>query len=102
MKPERKLTVLAADQVETEFGATQPGSCFVCVGVLFVVCVVRHSRALPQRLLSRRGDLPVAVDHLHHQPELQADDGDVHHHLGQDGRHAAGHWGDGEMTDEVR
>lgn len=55
-----------------------------------------HSLALAQRLLSSRRDLPVAVNHLHDQPELKADDGDVHHHLGQDGRHSSGDCGDTE------
>lgn len=59
-----------------------------------------YSRALPQRFLPRCSDLLVAVNHLHHQPELQPDDGDVHHHLGQDGRLAPGHWVD-EETEKV-
>lgn len=86
------------DQVEREVGGTRLDCCFVAFAVCsFCEC---HLRALPQCLFSRRSNLPVAVNHLHQQPELQADDGDVHHHLGQDGRHAAGHWGDGESRED--
>lgn len=82
-------------QLDGPAGSGQSGSCSCAVRV--------HSRALSQRFLPRCSDLPVAVNHLHHQPELQPDDGDVHHHLGQDGRLAPGHWvgrrdGEGETS----
>lgn len=44
-----------------------------------------YSRCFSQRFFSGRGDLPVAVDHLDEEPDLQADDGHVHHDLGHDG-----------------
>lgn len=58
--------------------------------LLLLVCFRRYSRALSQSFLSCSRDLPVAVNHLNQEPELQPDDGDVHHHLRQDGRHSPG------------
>jgi len=42
--------------------------------------VLRDSRCV-LRLLVRLGDLPVAVDHLHQQPEGQAHQQHIHHDL---------------------
>lgn len=64
------------------------------------VCVC-YSRALSQCFLPRCSDLPVTVYHLDHQPELQPDDGDIHHHLRQDGRQSPGHWRDGDRWGET-
>lgn len=99
--------MFCTDQVETdcggcwwELGTVGRAGGIWTLGVVLVRCTC-YSRALPQRFLPGCSDLPVAVNHLHHQPELQPDDGDVHHHLGQDGRLAPGHWVD-EETEKVR
>lgn len=59
------------------------------------VCPLCYSRALSQSFFSCCRDLPVAVNHLNHEPELQPDDGDIHHHLGQDGCHSPGDYREG-------
>lgn len=49
-------------------------------------------RALSYRFLSCCWNLPVTVNHLNHQPELQSDDGHIHHQLGQDGDQSPFPW----------
>lgn len=77
---------------------TGPGE-WLAVSVF--ACFECYSRALSQSFLSCRCNLPVAVNHLNHQPELQPDDGDVHHHLRQDGCQSPGDYRDRE-GDTVR
>lgn len=63
---------------------------------------VSDSRALSPSFPSHRRDLLVAVNHLDHQPHLQPDDGNVHHHLGQDGGQAPGDWRETETQSDAR
>lgn len=62
----------------------------VSLWVAVFVCFKCYSRALSQSFLSCCRYLPVAVNHLNHQPELQPNDGDIHHHLRQDGCQSPG------------
>lgn len=57
-----------------------------------------NSRRLSKRFLPGRSDLSVAVDHLYEEPDLQPDDGHVHHDLWHDGRRASGGCGQEAQT----